>query len=88
MTSEDIIAKRVALLTDAHIEEIRVNAGLDSNYTGSVFRPTPDNGLLIFKDKNDKKSKSVYTVNLDTLRPTLNSINKTPLPEAINKILA
>ena len=88
MTSSDIITTRIAKLTPDVIDEIRVNAGLNDQIVGSIFRPTPDNGLIIFKDKNDKKSKSVYTINIDTLRPTINSLNKTPLSDVTNIILA
>ena len=80
MTSFDIITTRIAKLTPDIIDEIRVNAGLKNDVVGTVFRPSADVGLLIFKDRNDNKSKSIYTINIDTLRPTLNSLNKTPLP--------
>ena len=76
-----ILDKRIALLNEEVIFEIKNNAGLDSTYQYSLFRPKQDLGMLLFKKA--RKGISGYTVNLVTLRPTANSPNKTLLSDEI-----
>jgi hypothetical protein len=83
----DIINRRITLLNDKVLNEIGTNAGLSSDYQASFFKPTPDLAMLLFRLKNEPKAKSEYTINLTTLRPTMNSINKTPLPGNILNML-
>lgn len=95
----DLLNKRIHLLTKDMIEEIKSNADVSPDCLPSIFRPDPDFAMLLFKvpkSKLDAKHptgfpsenpKSVYTINLLTLKPTANSVNKTPIPEHISKLL-
>lgn len=76
-----LLDSRILKLSDSVIESIRDNAGISSEYTGSIFRPTEDFAMLLFK--KSKKSPSEYTINLLTLKPTANSPNKTIVPKNI-----
>ena len=65
----DTINKNLERLTPDVISQIKAEAGI--NYDHSVFRPSPDCCLLLFK--REKKEPSVYTINLCSLKPTANS---------------
>lgn len=70
-------------LTPEIIRRIGDNAGV--SYEGSIFNPMPNLNLLLFKPEKNKPSE--YTINLNTLKPTVNSPNKTPLPDDIISVL-
>lgn len=76
-----ILDERVKLCRDCIISNIRANANIPESYEASVFRPKPDLAMLLFK--KDRKSVSEYTLNLYTLKPTANSINKTLLADEL-----
>ena len=81
----DIINRNISRLTPDVIKKIRDNAGLNDLYQSSVFRPAGDIGLLLFK--KERKSPSEYTINILTLRPTMNSLNKTALPTEVMDVI-
>ena len=76
----DTINKHVSLLTPDVIDQIRKNADLSLEYTSSLFRPRPDQCMLLFRKNKDP---SYYTINMLTLKPTFNSFIKTPLSSLI-----
>ena len=76
----DTINKHVSLLTPDVIDQIRKNADLSLEYTSSLFRPRPDQCMLLFRKDKDP---SYYTINMLTLKPTFNSFIKTPLSSLI-----
>jgi len=73
----------ISKLSNDIIQRIGSNAGIP--YSGSIFRPKTDLAMLLFKP--EKNMPSEYTINLNTLKPTMNSINKTPLSNDIISIL-
>jgi len=75
------IDKHISKLNDDVINRIKENANIDNSYESSIFRPKPDLAMLLFK--KDRKSQSIYTLNLLTLKPTINSSNKTELSEIL-----
>lgn len=80
-----ILDKRISLLTDELITMIKNNATISADYEASIFRPKNDLGMLLFK--KCRKSPSEYTINLLTLKPTMNSIIKTLLSDDIITML-
>lgn len=77
----DLLDKRIALLDNELINKIREHINFDESYETSIFRPKFDLAMLLFK--KSRKSPSDYTLNLLTLKPTINSINKTLLSDDI-----
>lgn len=80
-----ILDKRISLLTDELITMIKNNATISADYEASIFRPKNDLGMLLFK--KGRKSPSEYTINLLTLKPTMNSIIKIGLSDDIITML-
>lgn len=76
-----LIDKRIAMLNEEIVNKIRDDAGFDSSYSYSLFRPKPDLAMLLFKQL--RKSPSEYTINLLTLKPTINSKVKNDLSKEI-----
>jgi len=81
----DIVNKNIAKLTPDIIDQIRKNADLSLDYTSSLFRPRPDQCMLLFRLNKDP---SYYTINMLTLKPTFNSFIKTPLSSLIIDLFA
>lgn len=81
----ELLDRRIPLLTSEIIDMIRTHVALDPTYESSVFRPSPDFAMLLFK--KSRKEKSSYTLNLLTLKPTANSACKILLSSDIIAIL-
>ena len=65
-----------------YIDEIGLNAKLGDDVRGHILffrRDRPKVNLLVYKDRNKRGGKSLYTINLHTLEPSKSSPNQTPL---------
>lgn len=66
----------------ALIDEIGKNANLSEDVRGHIIfypKDRPKVNLLVYKEKDMRKQKSAYTINLHTLEPSKSSPNQTPL---------
>jgi len=65
-----------------YIDQIGLDAGLGIDVKGHIIfypRDRPKVNLLVYKELDRSKKKSIYTINLHTLEPSKSSPNQHPL---------
>jgi hypothetical protein len=79
-----IIDKRIAIIKSHPEIANYIREKIGTKYLYSIFRPKPDLALMLFKTDTDV-GPSQYSLNILTLKPTVNSPIKTFIPDLITK---
>ena len=79
-----IIDKRIEIIKSSPNFANYVREKLGTNYPYSIFRPKSDLAMMLFK-ADTALGPSQYSLNILTLKPTVNSPIQTFIPDLITK---